>query len=383
MRTPDTLLPPSGIPTWPPRWLWLACGAFWLLLTLVGMQSNLMVIAASGRSGTWTTELWRIASGTGLWFLATPFIVTWSARHPVGDVRNWRWLVIFAVVGVLGITLAVPTAMFLRDGASARFIMPWRIWSSPTLLIELLQYAFFIAAGQLWASQRRLRSNEHAMLMLVSRTREMEAHLADARLQTLRMHVHPHFVFNALNAVTALQRRGDTRAAIAMLVRLGELMRLAMDEHAPHTVSLARELETLEHYLAIERERFGDRLVVELLVDTDTLDVEVPYLILQPLVENAIRHGLARLETPARITIRAGKQSDVTTLKATVPDAVRMTITNDVPTIDGPWTADTRPGRGLRITRQRLDAMFGGTHGFSIDRGDTTVTVSFLIPRTA
>ncbi len=388
----------AHVPLLPSLRLWLACGAFWILLTLVGTQSNLAVLRDSGRASTWLEQFHRVASGTGLWLLASPFMVTWSARHPLRGPRDWRRYLLFGGVGVTGIMIASPVASLLRDGWHAKLMPPWLILRSPGLLIELLQFAFFIAAGQLWAVQRRLREHQREVADLAARQREIESQLTDARLRTLRMHVHPHFMFNALNSVTALQRRGDTRAAIAMLVRLGELMRLAMDEDAPHTVPLSRELETLEHYLAIERERFGDRLSVEVEIAATATDALVPYLILQPLVENAIRHGLARLETPARIRVSAvvvsggtsanAVRGDMTTAgRATddegTGDIVQVTVVNDAPPHDGVWEPAREPGRGVQLTQQRLDAMYGDTHGFSVTGVGGTVTATFRIPRLA
>ena len=137
-----------------------------------------------------------------------------------------------------------------------------------------------------------------------SRRRSSTTQLAEAQLQALQRQLHPHFLFNTLNAISALMHR-DVEAADQMLSRLSDLLRIALDQRGQQEVALKDELEFLQKYLEIEQARFGDRLTVEFAVDPETLDAQVPNLILQPLVENSIRHAVAVRIEPGHIAVKA------------------------------------------------------------------------------
>ncbi len=132
----------------------------------------------------------------------------------------------------------------------------------------------------------------------------LDAQLAEAQLQALQRQLHPHFLFNTLNAISALMHR-DVEAADQMLSRLSDLLRIALDQRGQQEVALKDELEFLQKYLEIEQARFGDRLTVEFSIDPETLDAQVPNLILQPLVENSIRHAVAVRIEPGHIAVKA------------------------------------------------------------------------------
>src|SRR5919106_582008 len=138
---------------------------------------------------------------------------------------------------------------------------------------------------------------------------QLEARLAEARLQSLQSQLHPHFLFNTLHTISALMHR-DTEAADAMLARLSDLLRLTLERLGVQEIPLKEELEFLEKYLEIERTRFGDRLTVDMQIEPEALDVSVPNLILQPLVENAIRHGIATRVGGGRLQIVARRTGD-------------------------------------------------------------------------
>src|SRR5256885_1287998 len=146
------------------------------------------------------------------------------------------------------------------------------------------------------------------------RYREGELRASQAQLQALKMQLHPHFLFNALHAISALVHR-DPEAADKMIARLGDFLRLTLDASATQEVPLRRELEFLNCYLEIERVRFNDRLTTSLEVDPRVLDCRVPNLILQPLVENAIRHGVSQRAAPGHVRVRAERRGDALLLQ--------------------------------------------------------------------
>jgi sensor histidine kinase YesM len=174
---------------------------------------------------------------------------------------------------------------------------------------------------------------------------ELEARLTDAKLEALRMQLQPHFLFNTLNAISTLVHR-DPRAADEMIANLSELLRATLDTTEPE-IPLRQELEFLDRYLEIQQVRFGERLRIEKKIDATALDALVPTLILQPLVENAMHHGIEPQTTPGLVRIAASREGE--SLRLTVHD-------NGTPAKPGP---KSREGIGLPNTRARLQEMYG------------------------
>ena len=185
----------------------------------------------------------------------------------------------------------------------------------------------------------------------IARDRELQAsqlsvQLADARLGALRAQLHPHFLFNSLNTITVLVREGNATAASRMLELLGDLLRELVRPDRPQLVRLADELRFVEQYLAIEQVRFSDRLQVQWFIDDQAVRALVPDLILQPLVENAVRHGVAQRADAGRIDITA-KVSE---------DRLQLAVFNDGGSVEERVEA---AGVGLANTRDRLKTLYG------------------------
>ncbi|HEX8905333.1 MAG TPA: histidine kinase, partial [Longimicrobiaceae bacterium] len=211
----------------------------------------------------------------------------------------------------------------------------------PSFYYDIQWYVAIVGAAYAFDYYRRFRDSEvHAA--------RMDERLAEARLEALKMQIQPHFLFNTLHTISELVHE-DPDAAERMIARLGDLLRLTVDNAQTHEVTLAQEMEFLEAYLEIQRTRFHDRLEVMVNVDPDTYDALVPNLVLQPLVENAIRHGTASLGGFGRILVKTVRENGM--LRMEVHDNGR-----------GPQ-ADTRPrqrqGVGVRNTRARLEQMYG------------------------
>ncbi|HEV2129507.1 MAG TPA: histidine kinase, partial [Longimicrobiaceae bacterium] len=196
-----------------------------------------------------------------------------------------------------------------------------------------------------------------------------EGQLTRAQLDVLKMQLHPHFLFNTLNAISALMHR-DVPAADRMLARLGDLLRLSLEKAGTQEVTLRDELEFLEPYLEIEQTRFGDRLKVEWTIDSEALDAMVPHLILQPLVENSIRHGIAPRAAPGRIEISAQRSNG--SLQLEVRDNGRGLNQGD---------QMRSTGVGLSNTRARLAQLYDGSHSFEVGGApEGGVVVAMEIP---
>jgi two-component system, LytTR family, sensor kinase len=180
------------------------------------------------------------------------------------------------------------------------------------------------------------------------RASQLEMRLAEARLQVLKAQLQPHFLFNTLHAISALMHR-DVDEADRMVARLSQLLRMSLDTAGLQEVSLRQELELLKPYLEIESARFGERLRIALDIDPAALDAQVPSLVLQPLVENAIRHGVAPRAAPGRIEVRATQQEG----------ALTLTVKDDGPGLKGAAPEDIRRGVGLSNTEARLFELYG------------------------
>jgi two-component system, LytTR family, sensor kinase len=175
---------------------------------------------------------------------------------------------------------------------------------------------------------------------------ELEARLTEARLHALRMQLHPHFLFNTLHAISTLVHK-DPRAADEMIANLSELLRVTLDSSHQQEITLRKELEFLDRYLDIQQVRFGDRLRVEKEIDASALDGQVPTLVLQPLVENAIRHGIEPQPAPGLLSIRALREGE----------HLRITIHDNGTGVKKP--AGQQDGIGLSNTRARLQELYG------------------------
>jgi two-component system LytT family sensor kinase len=199
---------------------------------------------------------------------------------------------------------------------------------------------------------------------------QMKRQIAEYELQILKLQLHPHFLFNTLNGISTLMSR-DVKTAREMLVRLSELLRIALAHTSDREVSLSDEIEFVEAYLQLEQMRFGDRLEIQLNIEPETLSARVPHMILQPLIENAIRHGVARVRSGGSVALRTSR----------VEQLLRITVRNDGPPLDSKPDAVTPGGLGLGNTRARLWQLYGDNYRLRLaNRREGGVELSLEIP---
>jgi sensor histidine kinase YesM len=213
---------------------------------------------------------------------------------------------------------------------------------------------------------RRYRERESDTAQLALRASRLEASLSRANLDSLRMQLNPHFLFNTLNAISVMAMKGERQGVVRMLTLLSDLLRLSLD-HKQQVVSLREELEILDRYLEIEYVRFRDRLILERDIDPEALDAEVPSLLLQPLVENAIRHGISRRPGPGVVRVEAEVRGDV----------VELRVLDTGPGVGG-VPAREGTGVGLANTRARLEQLYGSRQELTLAtraEGGACVTV--------
>jgi two-component system LytT family sensor kinase len=253
------------------------------------------------------------------------------------------------------------------DARTTEFLPMLWLMMKRSLVIDVLAYCG--ACGVIYGleARRRLRAQEMAAARL-------EAQLARAQLEALRVQLHPHFLFNTLNAISMMVRKGETDGAVRMLVGLSDLLRLALASVGKQEVPLRQELDFLERYLALQQVRFSDRLQVKMHISPEALDARVPSLVLQPLAENAVRHGLAPQNEAGTLEIGAERSGEDLIL------SVRDTG------VGLPPEAERRGGVGLQNVRARLAVLYPDAHRFTLENhpgGGALATVSIPFHREA
>jgi two-component system, LytTR family, sensor kinase len=309
-----------------------------------------------------------------LWALVTPLVIGLAWRFPLEKTRLLRRLPLHLLAGALVSSVLLVLYVFLRElflGDAPKPFSPVRGFLNLFVAdfhSNLLFYWMIVVLSQAFDYYRRFRERERRAAQLELEAAQLETQLTRAELDALKMQLHPHFLFNTLNTISVLMR-DDIEAANRMLVRLSELLRAALKSEGAQEVPLRQELEFLRGYLEIEQTRFQDRLTVEFFIEPETLDAQVPNLILQPLVENAIRHGIAPRAEAGLIQIQARRENGF----------VELRISDN-----GAGISESKAeiaGIGLSNTRERLEKLYGQRHEFSVVSGaDGGVQAAIKIP---
>lgn len=310
--------------------------------------------------------MWLVCAG--VWFAATPLILWLAGRFPI-DRQRWKAssVVHLAASGVLSVfLLGIYTLIVSAIGLGNPRLSLWQAFRAQVvggLHAEVLTYWMVIGLSHGIDYYRKYRERE-------LRASQLETRLAQAQLDALRMQLHPHFLFNTLNSISVLMSE-DVTAARRMLTRLSDLLRASLDNAATHEVSLREEIEFLNNYLQIEQTRFQDRLTVRMNIDPTILNASVPNLILQPLVENAIRHGIAPRAQPGIIDISAARENGM----------MRLTVCDNGPGLGARSPSELTKGIGLANTQARLEQLYGPNQAFKLRSADTGgMEVTILIP---
>jgi two-component system LytT family sensor kinase len=301
------------------------------------------------------------------WAILTPGIL-WLGRRVPLTADRWRWPLVFHLaVPIVGgwlffvARLLVDAAFGIGNPSWGEVASNW--WTIVIINAVLVPPIYWLLVGS-GTALRFYKQFEARQL----RAAELRRSLAAAQLDSLRTKLQPHFLFNTLNAMSCLADEGDTEAVMHMVERLGNLLRLSMENGGRQLVTLDEELALLDEYLGIEEIRFKDRLRVVRLVDPEARQALVPSLILQPLVENAVTHGLARRLGASLLEIAC--QRDGAELSIAVRD--------DGPGLPPGWTIGAGAGRGLRNVLARLRALYAGASRFEVSNGPNGGAVALL-----
>ncbi|MCA9752975.1 MAG: histidine kinase [Gemmatimonadetes bacterium] len=328
--------------TWPGR-----VAAWFVVCTAAGLFFGTQLYYSTAAWGQGATLEWAITVRLWAWYewgLLLPVVFWLGRRFPLPGARSALVHLVFSVLFAWA-QIALNTWTHLTFVAPEEMGYSFRGYFRSLLLFafhrNLLIYWTMVVGQWVWRTLQELHRQRVAAA-------ELRTQLTQARLDALRLQLHPHFLFNTLNAIQALVRR-DPGAAERVVADLSELLRLTLDDVDESLVPLAREVEILDRYVAIQQVRFGDRLRVDLDVPEDLRALLVPPMLLQPVVENAIRHGTASRYDGGQISIRARRAGD----------RLRVIVEDDGPGLDVPVDVALRKGIGLSNTDERLQRTYG------------------------
>jgi signal transduction histidine kinase len=332
----------------------LAILAFWTCFGLLESAKAYVSTRLRGSPSTWAHALAGNMPWWFMWALLTPAVFALARRYRLDRRPAGGAIAVHAVASAgsalvhiipVGALYFFTHARFNPDGPPLPTML--RNFVDGYGLLDMLTYWAIVGGYYALEFHRRMRATELEASRLQLQAAELRGLTQEARLHALRMELNPHFLFNALNAISGLVRRSDRDTAVAMLARLGDLLRVTLRRDTAEVVTLERELECLDLYLQIERVRFSDRLHIDIDVPDPLRDALVPTLILQPLVENAVRHGIAPTPGPGTIRIQARPAGD----------QLRIAIADTGPG----WNGDQPRGEGLGLsnTRARLVQLYG------------------------
>jgi two-component system, LytTR family, sensor kinase len=349
---------------------WVSLVVIWTFLIVRSIEPTTHWLRTTGIP----TSHWPVAAHITfevlVWVLATPFLFMAFDRTPVvrgARVRNFTLRFVLAglaIVAHAALSRATLFALVSFMGANERLYTSDALDWQATLGYSAEGFGVVLLAHVVIQRIHRSRYRQR-------RAAELETSLAKAKLHALSNELQPHFLFNTLNGIAALVQE-DPRLAETMLVRLGDLLRVTLDDGADGEISLGLELEHLDLYLDLQEMRFGPRLTVVRDIAPDVLKVQVPSMLLQPLVENALTHGIGPKPGPGEVRITARR----------LVDRVSITIEDTgtgLPPVVGEST-------GIRNTRARLSAMFSTEYHFALesrrDREGTIVTIQIPLRMT-
>ncbi|MEP6617788.1 MAG: histidine kinase [bacterium] len=344
--------------------------AVWTALGILNCIEMRVSFVIDGRPITWLQLLSACMPRAYVWAIMTPVIFAMSARFPVRHRITSATLFAHIATWAACLTLQALVNTVTRVGDIARALSFTAfitrgvfLWIPSTLVL----YCATAGVAQLLLSTERERQRESEQAL-------MSGQLAKAELAALRIQLHPHFLFNTLNTIAILIREHDTGVAERLVTQLGDVLRQVLRSAQANETKLAEELEFVRTYLAIEQVRFGDRLVVRWCVDQSLVQATIPVLLLQPLVENALRHGIAHLEDGGVVEI--GARRDGEELKLWVTDNGRGL---DDRAADAASRHEGGAGVGILNTRQRLEQLYPGRAQLTVrrtDGGDTRADVT-------
>jgi len=353
----------------PTRWRWVA--GIWSAVGLFDASQNVLIMYSEGRHRPLALFGTEFVSWLP-WALATPLVVRLARRYPMFRAVSVRsvsvHLAAFAVLSTVAWSWSTVLLMLFN---------PWhnKTWPTfvDTLTISVIYQVltFLILYALILAVTYVVDARESMARQMIEAAR-LNEELSNARLASLRRQMEPHFVYNALNAIAGLVRDHQSDAAVSMIVGLSEFLRRSSEDSHRSQVTLLEEVEYLQRYIDIQKVRFGERLQVSMDVPAELMRAQVPNLLLQPLVENAIKHGIAKRAAGGRVRVTGSCHNG----------NLRLTVYNDGPNLPPDWES-TQTGVGIGNLRTRLRILHGSQADLRLRGADpggveVVVTLPFM-----
>ena len=348
---------------WRP-WLWSA--AIWYGFGVIEAVQQSVMMHGEGMHHPWGRLFVVGVMDWTPWFLATPLVMRLDERLPSNGWKKWAaHFVGAAVVGLLFCTWTTSLVhLFDPYGRKEPDDPFWSVVRHHYLegfVSFLILYGAILAVNAVLESRARLLRQQ-------AEAARLNEQLSKAQLDAVRRQIEPHFLFNTLNAVSALVREGRNDDAVHVVAELSEFLRRVLEESGRPQVPLAEEMEFTERYLEIQKVRFAERLKYALDVPADALQAKVPTLMVQMMVENAIKHGLEKRAQGGTIRVSATR----------VDDALILSVANDGPGLAEGWQAGK--GIGLANLRARLESLYGSAFELRLENVEQGVEVSVRVP---
>ena len=352
---------------------WLKWGilfGFWTLFSFLYANQIYFEMLHNPRMhhSWWRIALWQLPVWY-IWACLSPLILRLGRKFPCEGPLWLRGLVVHLAAAAVLSTIHIAAAVALK-----MLIKPFDVWSDPRpfwvqyqdelshfFLFDFLLYWAIFGIGYAFDYRERFRERQ-------SVASQLEAQLAQAQLESLKVQLHPHFLFNTLHTIAGLVRSNEKMPAVNMIAGLSDLLRRALESADEQEVPLRKELDFIKLYLDIQTVRFSDRLTVRMEIAPGTLDALVPNLILQPLVENAIRHGISMNESAGLIVIESYCENDELHIK----------VRDDGPGLQAGWQLESSGGIGLTNTSKRLRHLYGTEHRFDLRNGASGGTIAAI-----
>jgi two-component system, LytTR family, sensor kinase len=338
--------------------MWLAIALFEATQTVFGMR-------VEGMHHNWGLLFVTVILSWFPWALVTPFVLRPGREHRT---RPLTWLLhgitalsINTVTSAWVAAIVVLLNPYASDRPPGPFVHVWFGHFYGALLNSFMLYAGILALAYILESRERLARHQ-------TETARLNEQLSKAQLDALRRQIEPHFLFNSLNSIAGLIRDKQNDAAVQMVARLSDFLRRVVEDSNRQLVPLAEEMEFSEKYLEIQRVRFAERLRLSIEVPDSLLVAQVPSLLLQPMVENAVKHGISKRAQGGTIRISASRDNGMLTLR----------VYNDGPALQ---LEKEPPGVGILNVRMRLQSLYGDAFRFTIHNQEPDgVEVAVSVP---
>jgi LytS/YehU family sensor histidine kinase len=351
------------------RWRWIA--AIWCAGALFDASQTVLIMHAEGRHHPWLPLFGTELVSWLPWALATPLVIYLARRYPIVRGMSVRTvgvhLAAFAVISAVAESWSTVLQMLFNPWNNRQwptFVDTWTTTLTFQVLTFLIVYALILTVTYMVDARE-------SMARQITETARLNEELSKAQLAALRRQIEPHFMYNALNSIAGLVRDHRNDAAVSMIVGLSEFLRRSAEDSHRSQVALREEVEYLQRYLDIQKVRFGERLQVSVDIPAELLGAQVPNLLLQPLVENAIKHGISKRVAGGNVRV-AG---------ACTNGNLYLSVYNDGPSLPADWEA-TSTGVGIANLRTRLQILHGNESELQLKRAtpggvEVVVTLPF------